>query len=240
VRTLSQQGLLIDAIPAWAPGPHDYKNAESFWQTQKFASLVDMSGGGGAPADSNYRDSLAAYVAWRDVDQPVATRCAALAFALRGLRAACARAPTPVRLSTLARVAWEWGARGESVIVLQRLLPTLQSNQVQFDEPFWPASRRFDDIAPDSQPANWFIGAAAKQYEKTCSLSSRFTGVSPVLAWLCDQPFALAEMERRRVLLLARAAQRPKVPLRLCTAAPDHLNADVWRAGQVPGTVVER
>jgi hypothetical protein len=46
-------------------------------------------------------------------------------------------------------------------------------------------------------------------------------------------------MERRRVLLAARASQRPSVSSRLRTAAPDHLNADVWRAGQVPGTVAE-
>jgi hypothetical protein len=57
------------------------------------------------------------------------------------------------------------------------------------------------------------------------------------LAWLCRQPFAPAEMERRRVLLAARAGQRPRVPLRLRTAALDHLNANVWRAGQVPGTI---
>jgi hypothetical protein len=116
----------------------------------------------------------------------------------------CPRAHA-VRPSTLARVAWEWDARGESVVVLQRLPPTLRSGQAQFDEPFWPASRRFDDIAPDNQPANWFIGAAAEQFEKTCSLSSRITGVSPALAWLRSLPFAPAEMERQRVLLAARA-----------------------------------
>jgi hypothetical protein len=139
----------------------------------------------------------------------------------------------------LARVAWEWGARDESAAVLQRLLQTLQSGKFQLNEPFWPASTRFDSIALGSQPANWFAGAAAEQFERTFSFSSIFAGASPVLAWLCSQPFAPAEMERRRVLLAARAGQRPKVPLRLCTAALDHLNANVWRAGQVPGTIVE-
>lgn len=149
------------------------------------------------------------------------------------------RAPTAGRFSTLVRVAWEWGARGESVIVLQRLLHLLQSGQIQLGEPFWPASRRFDNIAPGREPANWLIGAAAEQFEKTVSISSMFSGVSPVLAWLRSQPFALTEMERRRVLLLARAGERPRVPLRLCSAAAGHLNADVWRTGQVPGTIVE-
>jgi hypothetical protein len=46
-------------------------------------------------------------------------------------------------------------------------------------------------------------------------------------------------MERRRVLLDARAGLRPIVPARLRVPASDHLNASVWRAGQVPGTFVE-
>jgi FkbM family methyltransferase len=239
VRALSQQGFLAETIRAWVPNEDGCQNADSSWRRQKFARLINMSGENGAPADSDYRNSLAAYATWRAADQPVATRCAALAFALRGLKAACVRSPTAGRLSTLARVAWEWGARDESAAVLQRLLQTLQSGKFQLNEPFWPASTRFDSIALGSQPANWFAGAAAEQFERTFSFSSIFAGASPVLAWLCSQPFAPAEMERRRVLLAARAGQRPKVPLRLCTAALDHLNANVWRAGQVPGTIVE-
>jgi FkbM family methyltransferase len=238
VRSLSQQGFLVGAIPAWAPSADDCKNADSFWRSQKFAPLINMSGGNGARADLDYRNSLAAYATWRAADQPVATRCAALAFALRGLRAACARAPTAGRLSTLARVAWEWGARGESVAVLRRLLQTLQRGQIQLSEPFWPAHARFDSMGPGSQPANWFAGAAAEQFERSFSFSSIFAGASPVLAWLCGQPFASTEMERRRVLVAGRARQRPVVPARLCQVAPDHLNAKIWRAGKVPGTIV--
>jgi FkbM family methyltransferase len=239
VNALSQQGLLVDAIPAWVPGEDDRRNADLFWRSQKFAPLIDMSGANAAPVDADYRDSVAAYAAWRAADRPVATRCAALAFALRGLTAACVRARTAGRLSMLVRVAWEWGARGQSVAVLQHLLKTLQTGQIQFGEPFWPASARFDGIAPGRQPATWFVGAAAEQFERTFGFSSTFVGASPVLAWLCSQPFAPTEMERRRVLLAARAGQRPKVAARLRTAAPDHLNADIWRAGQVPGTVAD-
>jgi hypothetical protein len=158
---------------------------------------------------------------------------------LRGLRVACAGVPTAGRLSTLARVAWEWGARSESVAALQRLLQSVQSGQIQLGEPFWPANPRFDNIAPGSQPANWFVGAAAEQFERTFSFSSVFAGdASPFLAWLCAQPFASTEMERRRVLIAARASQRPMVPARLCQVKLDHLNATIWRAGEVPGTII--
>lgn len=236
---LSRQGLLVEAIPAWVPGEDDAKKAELFWRSQKFASPISISGANGAAADPDYRNSIAAYAAWRSSDRPVAMRCAALAFALRGLTAACARTRTPERLSTLARVAWEWGARGQSVGVLQHLLKTVRGGPIQPGEAFWPASARFDDIAPGSQPANWFVAAAAEQFERTFGFSSTFVGASPVLAWLCSQPSAPAEMERRRILLAARAGQRPKVPSRLRIAALDHLNADVWRSGQIPGTVAE-
>jgi hypothetical protein len=234
VSALSHQGLLVDAVPAWMPSADNCKIAESFWRSRKFAPQINLSVGYGTHVDSDYCNSLAAYATWRAADRPVAARCAALAFALGGLRAACARVPTAGRLSTLARVAWEWGARG----VLQRLIQILKSGQIQFDEPFWPAHERFDSMEPGNQPANWFAGAAAEQFEQTFSFSSIFGGVSPVLAWLGAQPFASTEMERRRVLVAARAGQRPAVPGRLCQVKLDHLNADLWRAGKVPGTIV--
>jgi FkbM family methyltransferase len=239
VSALSRQGFLVDEFPAWVPSADNCKIANAFWRCQKFAPLINLPDGNSTHEDSDYRNSLAAYATWRAADQPVATRCAALAFALRGLRVACARVPTAGRLSTLARVAWEWGARSESVAALQRLLQTVQSGQIQLGEPFWPANPRFDNIAPGSQPANWFVGAAAEQFERTFSFSSVFAGdASPFLAWLCAQPFASTEMERRRVLIAARASQRPMVPARLCQVKLDHLNATIWRAGEVPGTII--
>jgi hypothetical protein len=149
-----------------------------------------------------------------------------------------ARAPTLGRLSTLARVAWEWGARGESVVALRSLLEALRKEQIRFSEPFWPASARFDSLAPGHHAGNWFAGAAAEQFERTFGFSSIFTGASPSLTWLSNQPFANAEIERRRVLISARAGQRPTVPARLLQATPDHLNAEIWRTGKVPGTIV--
>lgn len=235
VANLARQGLLVETISSWAATDGDRRKAEALWRAQSFAPLV---AGPGAIQDAAYRDSLAGYAAWLDQQRPLAVRCAALHAALQGLRAACARAPTVGRLSTLARVGWEWGARGESVATLQRLLQAARGTPLRLDEPFWPASARFDGQVPSDHPTNWFIGAAAEQFVTACGFSSVFVGATPVLAWLCGQPFARSEMERRRTLLAARAGQRPRVPDRLRTASPDHLNATVWRAGLVPGTVL--
>jgi FkbM family methyltransferase len=235
---LSQQGLLVDEFPPWVPSADSLKIAGDFWRRQHFASLIDFPDGNNLNGDCEYRDALAAYAAWRTADQPVAKRCAALAFALLSLRTACTRTPSAGRLSTLARVAWEWGARAESVAVLQRLLQTVQSGQIRLEEPFLPANPRFDKIAPGSQPANWFVTAAAEQFERTSSFSSLFAGASPLLTWLCAQPFASTELKRRRVLIAARSSRRAAVPEWLWQAKPDHLNANIWRAGKVPGTVI--
>jgi FkbM family methyltransferase len=237
-RALSQDGLLVDAIPAWTPGRADRKSAETFWRRQKFAPPVGATGQNRPPSELQYDNALAAYAVWRDPEQPLPTRCAALRFALRGLRSVCTEAPTAGRLSTLARVAWEWGARGESAAVLQRLLAVIDAGHIRLGEPFWPASARFDHIAPGAGAADWFAAAAAEQFEKSSIFSTAFAAPSAILPWLCKQPFCLTEMERRRVLFAARMGQRPEVPARLREPADDHLNAHLWRSGRVPGTIL--
>lgn len=238
VSALTQQGLLVDAIPAWVPGDADRRRAVAFWRRQRFASPRMMSGGNRLSADGEYENGLAAYATWRAIDQPASIRCAALAFAVQNLRAVCARATTAERVSTWARAAGEWGARSESATALLQLGQHLQKAPAQLTEGFWPASSRFDDIAPGARPAAWFAAAAAEQLERSSTFSTYYSGESSVLAWLCTQPFASAEMVRRHVLVAARAGLRPQVPERLCTPAPDHRNAEIWRSGLVPGTVV--
>lgn len=235
-QVMAQQGLLVDAVANWTPGPAELDYATSFWRRQSFASVVGRADGNGLSADADYRNALTGYATWRATEQPAAIRCAALAFALRSIRAACARACTPERGSTWARIAWEWGARSECADALQRTLQLL--NDVQFKEAFWPGAARFDNVALNGRPLDWFAAAAAEQYERTFSYSSIFGGASPLLSWTCSQSFASAEMERRRVLVAAREGTKPKVPKRLCEPAPDHLNADIWRNGMVPGTVL--
>jgi FkbM family methyltransferase len=235
-QTLARQGLLVEAVPDWRPGPADLDRAVSFWRQQQFAPLVTLPEGGGLSADQDYENALVGYAVWRAAEQPAAIRCAALAFALQSARVACARGATAARASTWARIAWECGARSESVTALQRFMQLIQDMRLQ--EPFWPAAARFDGIATGERPLEWFIGAAAEQYERTFSFSSVYGGVSPLLDWLCGQPFARAEMERRRVLATAGMGSAPKMPKRLREPAPDHLNAEIWRAGMIPGTVL--
>jgi FkbM family methyltransferase len=125
---LARRGLLVDAIAAWTPTDANRRDGHAFWQGQSFTQRANMTGW--TTPDPVYAAALAAYAAWRATDRPASERCAALAFAVRALKAVCQHAPTPARLSTLARVAWEWGARDASVAALQQLLNVLPRRAV--------------------------------------------------------------------------------------------------------------
>jgi hypothetical protein len=239
VSALRQRGLLIDALPGWQPDDSDRHAALAFWRRQT-CNLAGSSfaADGMLSSDTDYQQALIAYAVWADAARPLATRCAALSFALQKLRAVCARALTPERASTLARAAWEWGARTLSNMALERLLRLLHTPTIALKEPFAFPRSGFDERPDGSSLVEWLTLAAAEQFERSFGFSSLFVGASPMLGWICSRKLASVEMERRRILVAARNGEKPRVPARLTIAAPDHLNADIWAAGLVPGTVL--
>lgn len=122
-QALLQQGFLVDAFPAWMPSAEDSQYADFFWQEQVFAAGIKPG-----EADASYRTALAAYATWRRHDRPTPVRCAALALALRGLRSAVRRKPTPERLSTLARVAWEAAREAKASLSYSKLCNQIRPN----------------------------------------------------------------------------------------------------------------
>ena len=235
---LKRDGLLVDEVPDWAPNAADRAEALALLRAQHFAA--DFAGllAPGVRVDSEYLDALAGHAAWRSPRRPLAERCGALRFALRRLISVCARGPSPPRLSSLARIAWEAGARVVCVDALRRFLDIVGRGDQRMNEPFWPASPRFDAIPPRGKTTEWFAVSAIEQFERAAAHSSYFGDIGVNLDWLSRQPLAATEIERRRVLRRARAGEQVEVPARLCVSAPDHINADVWRAGLVPNTFV--
>jgi len=239
-RDLAHAGLLVEALPEWEPDAEARAGFLALWGAQPYAAvfrplLQDM-----AALDPDYKDGLAAYATWRAVEKPLPERCAALVYAFRVLRASCQAAASSSRLSTFARIAWEAGERPACVDALRTLVGELQRGSIQILEPFWPACPRFDSIAADGRAGEWFLTSVVEQFERASGFSSLFSGGSAGLEWLCQQPLASTEMERRRVLLAAGAGHGAEVPPRLCAEMPDHLNAEIWATGQVPGTFVAR
>jgi hypothetical protein len=235
-QALAQAGLLIEDLPEWQPDAQVRADALTLWQAQAFAPVFAPMFQDLALLDPDYRDVLGAYAVWRTVERPLPERCAALFYACRAMSLLCQRAANSARLSTLARIAFEAGERTTCVQALKAVIGDLQRGLMQIQEPFWPAFPRFDTVAANGRAGEWFLTSIIEQYERTFAFSSLFGRGSPGLEWLCQQPLASTEMHRRRVLLAASAGQRVEVPAQLCVAAPDHLNAAVWHAGQVPGT----
>jgi FkbM family methyltransferase len=233
---LAGEGLLLDSLPGWTPGAGDRDSALDLLIGQAFAGSFARVFARGAEMDPHYRDGLAGYAAWRSPDRPLAERWAALNFACTTLFGVCRTAPTLARLSTLARATLEAGHRSLCSVALKSFAELFAAGEMNLSEPFWPACARMDGLVPGDKAAQWLLVSTFEQFERVSRFSSRFGNPEFELDWLCAQPFVSAEMERRRVLLQARAGERVEVPARLCVAADDHLNADVWRAGLVPGT----
>jgi FkbM family methyltransferase len=238
IRSLRDGGFLVDQFLTLEPNSEAISNGLSVLRQQAFASMFGHLLDDAKYIDRDYAQVLAAFALWRTDDLPARTRCAALFFAYQTLAALCNRAPTTARYSTFARLAWEGGWRVESVMALKQMASYIQRIPFQPTEPCWPANPRFDDIEVIGNLSLWFATAVAEQLERSQSYSTYFSGMSPWLAWLCDQPAASHEMHRRKTLLATRAGTIPIVPSCLCKEAPDHLNAHLWRSGMVPGTRV--
>ena len=237
---LADEGLLVEAIPEWMPDDDTRAKALGFFQAQPFAAIFAQLPGGIIAAEPAYRDALAGYAMWRSADLSLPNRCAALRFACDTLTTLCEKEASLSRLSTLARITWEMGRRTISVNALKIMAEVLKRGTGRILEPFWPANPRFDNIAPGANVVEWFVVAALEQFEQTASFSSIFGSSGVDLDWLGKQPHVCAEIERRRILRLARTGQKMELPPRLLQPAPDHLNADIWRDGLITNTIVRR
>lgn len=234
--SLHDHGFLVDQLLPWEPGSEAISDGLSMLRQQAFAPMFGHLLDDAKYLDQDYAKALGAFAAWRTDDLPAHTRYAALVFAYQTLAALCNRAPTTARYSTFARLTWEGGWRVECVTALKQMAAYIQRIPFQPTEPCWPANPRFDEINVTDDPASWFATALLEQLEQAQSYSACFSGPSPWLNWLCEQSTASREMHRRRSLLAARAGLNPIIPPCLRNEAPDHLNADIWRAGMVPGT----
>ncbi|CAN5223190.1 hypothetical protein BH10PSE11_BH10PSE11_12620 [soil metagenome] len=238
--SLASEGLLIETVPAWVPDDNARARAVDAIRAQVFAPTFAQLLGDTVPLDPAYRDALAGYATWRASDVPLPERYAALRFACDTLTALCEKDASLARLSTLARMTWELGRRTVTVTVLKLLADILRRGTGRMEEPFWPANPRFDGISPGTHVMEWFVVQALEQFEQSAAYSSIFGQSGIDVDWLSQQPFVSAEIDRRRILRRARTGQKMEVSQRLLVETADHLNAESWRGGLVPNTIVRR
>jgi FkbM family methyltransferase len=157
---------------------------------------------------SDYGAIVSLYGAAHDSARDPATRYAALRIAYEGLTALCRTDRDPYRLSTLARVAREFGARRVAVFIIGKAIQSLtQDDPGPPGQPFLPASEHFDRVVASGRLRSWLL---ASLLDQGISLYAHSTYFAPLellqnLEALKSTGFQRPEMERRRQLMRIRA-----------------------------------
>jgi FkbM family methyltransferase len=141
--------------------------------------------------------------------------------------------PNPSRLSSLARIAQEFGMFRSARNIIAYIRKELDSVEGNLREPFLPASNRFDRISSADNPLNWFKASILEQDIKLEANSSIFGGKDhpKKLDSLRNYHYYGAEIERRWQLVqvnLGRQNGFTSNPL-LTHLSPDNLNPQFWR-----------
>lgn len=151
--------------------------------------------------------ALACFSRSQDTSLTAAQRFASLESSFSLLQRLVADNPSYLRLSSLARVARAYGARGVAANALVTLAnQILQQRTADPAEPFLMPSLRFDKLAPGSQIGNWILAGVLEALEETSAFSSFYTGLSSKqrLDFINGLGFANTEMRRRLELLKQR------------------------------------
>ena len=152
-------------------------------------------------------NGLALYAQSRDTALTAAERFAALEASFALLKRLCEKQPDFLRLSSLARVARDYGTRQVAVNALGMLCNTLfQKRQINPSEPFLAPGERFDSLPIGKSIAEWVAAAALEELERNQSFSSFYSPQFSLerLKIIRDLGYGSAEMKRRLDLLRKR------------------------------------
>jgi Methyltransferase FkbM domain len=165
---------------------------------------------------------LSLYARSRDWTTPAGDRFHALRASYLVLKSVCNRDHTRLRLSSLSRVAHDYGERAVSVNSLSQLLKYVSQVGVNTNEPFLPPLERFDSISFGEEAARWLVAAVLEQLELRERFSSFYAG--PAARERLEDIEALGhsspEMERRLDLIRRRFDTKRQVGDRSMLLAP--------------------
>jgi len=217
---LAAQGYLVD--PSITPSPKGWKRWFPFGGTTKdrdaqaWRYLLKLPYGALlapvweqtiAASSGEVEKGLSQYALSRDKSLSSEDRLAALESAFDQFMTLCKRAPSRLRLASLARMARDYGARSVAVTSLMRLNEMIaRERRVDPSEPFLAPGKRFDSIPPGKSMGDWMRAAVLEELERLASYSSFYSGRS---AWdhlemIRTFNFGDDEMERRRHLIQQR------------------------------------
>ncbi len=131
----------------------------------------------------------------------------ALQSSFQQLQTLCEKNPAHLRLSSLARIAADFGARSAAVKALFQLRQIITKQQkAGITEPFLVSNSEFDSISPNKNVGIWVFASVLEQIERLCSYSSFYTGLSSQqnLEFICNLGLKREEMSRRLSLIQRR------------------------------------
>lgn len=166
-----------------------------------------MAVGGAAGNSAEVAAILALHALAHDPAQPATTRFNALQSGLDRARRLIATDGSGMRLATFARLAAEYGARGQAVQALNHLAAALtRDGRLSPGEPFLPPGAAFGQVDPGTAMGNWVLSAVLEELERQSAFSSFYTGPAARqrLEVLASLGFASPEMLRRLTLLRRR------------------------------------
>lgn len=211
---LAAQGLLIDDVQAGRDVITAASHRNKYgWRAalaglpygQMLAAHWEKTVAAGRSVE--IEEALRFHAMSRDESLPIADRFAALESSFSILIGMCKADPAYLRVSSLARVAREYGARSIAVTALAQLCDIIfKRREVDPVEPFLAPGQRFDAIPPNGKFGNWLGAAALEEYERTQHFSSYYSGTSGLsrLEAIRDLGFANDEMVRRLALTQER------------------------------------
>ena len=155
--------------------------------------------------DNEYEQLFAAYLSSRCEDISNSSRLGFLMLALHKAKSMLARGELAVGVScTLARVAFDAGERKLGVDILGKLIDKYRHNlNFEIKAPFLPASRRYEDVAPQGNVKNWLFASMLEQFLQKYAYSSYFSPqlAGSLFALLKNTGFMGTKMQNRQEVL---------------------------------------
>lgn len=193
--SISAAGLLARKGASHTLSDDERSMAIARYCAQPFARTMEI--GAADFEQCPFSTALVAYSAYRFLPSLSADRrLALLQQAYEDLQAFCRTSNSAAALSSLSRVAQDFGLRSTALDALRHLLAT---DKIELDQPFFPPAARFeslDTLTPDV----WFVYAINEVLELGSSHSSLFGRDMSQLKWLAAQESASDEIARRLIL----------------------------------------
>jgi FkbM family methyltransferase len=151
--------------------------------------------------------ALACFAISQDEDFRPLERFSALERSFLMLMSIWPRGHRHLRLTSLGRVARDYGARLIAANALGQVSEMLAKNgPLDPGEPFLAPGKRFDRVAPRADLNAWFRASILEEFERISSFSSFFTGVAALerLETIASLGYGSEEMSRRLQLVRLR------------------------------------